>query len=80
MVKQRSKEWPKAIATLFKANEGDAKRTLEQAGDAIAGQLRQSIVELTDPPLKPSTIAREGFSKPLIDTSVMINSIAHEVK
>jgi len=80
MVKAKSKEWPKAIADLLKANDYDAVKTLETTGEAIGGQLRQSIIDTNSPPLAPSTIKRKGFAKPLIDTSVMINSIGHEVK
>lgn len=79
MIKEKSGEWPTAIARLLKANDYDAKTTLEQAGDAIAGQLRQSIVDLVDPPLAPSTIARKGFDKPLINTSLMLKSVTKEV-
>jgi hypothetical protein len=80
MIKAKSGEWPKAIAALLKANNYDARRTLMLTGEAIAGQLRQSIVDTNSPPLKPATIKRKGFAKPLIDTSVMINSIDYEVK
>ncbi len=80
VIAEKSGEWPKAIEGLLIANDYDARRTLELTGAAIAGQLRQSIVDLVDPPLAPSTIARKGFSKPLIDKSVMINSISFEVE
>jgi hypothetical protein len=80
MIAAKSKEWPGAISKLLKANDYDARATLDQAGEAIAGQLRQSIVELVDPPLAPSTIARKKFSKPLIETSLMLNSVSHEVE
>ena len=80
MVKAKKGEWPKAIADLLKANDYDAVKVLGIAGEAIGGQLRQSIIDTNEPPLAPSTIKRKGFAKPLIQTSVMINSIAHEVK
>lgn len=80
MVKAKKGEWPKAIADLLKANDYDAVKVLGITGEAIGGQLRQSIIDTNSPPLAPSTIARKGFSKPLIHTSVMINSIGHEVK
>ncbi len=80
MVAAKKNEWPKAIADLLKANDYDAVKVLGITGEAIGGQLRQSILDLWEPPLAPSTIRRKGFDKPLIDTSVMINSIAHEVK
>ena len=80
MIAAKRAEWPKAIANLLKANNGDVHRTLSQTGEAIAGQLKQSIVDLTDPPLAPSTIARKGFDKPLIDTGHMLQSVDFEVK
>lgn len=79
MIAAKKGEWPKAIADLLKQNGYDAAKTLEQTGAAIGGQLRQSIIDTNDPPLAPSTIRRKGFSKPLIDTAVMINAIDHEV-
>jgi hypothetical protein len=80
MVKNKSKEWPGAIAKLLKANNYDAKRTLELAGQAIAGQLRQSIKDISSPPLKPATVRRKGHAKLLVDSGVMLASIDYEVK
>lgn len=79
MIADKGREWPDAVVRLLKANEYDVDRTLEMAGSAIAGQLRASITTLTDPPLAPSTIARKGSTKPLIDTGHMLNSVDHEV-
>jgi hypothetical protein len=76
----KQNEWPKAIAALLKANDGDAHRTLMQTGEAIAGQLRQSIIDLVDPPLAPSTVQRKGFDKPLIDRGIMLASVDFQVK
>ncbi len=75
-----SPEWPAAIAGLLEANNLDAVRTLDQAGAAIAGQIRQSIVDITEPPLAASTIQRKGSSKLLVDTGHLLNSVDHEVK
>lgn len=80
MIAAKSKDWPEAVGRLLIANNFDAQRTLEQAGEAIAGQLRQSIHDTNSPPLKPATIRGKGFAKPLIDTSVMINSVSSEVE
>jgi hypothetical protein len=79
MIADKSGEWPGAVSNLLKANDFDAAKTLDQAGGAIAGQLRQSIVNLTSPPLAQSTVDRKGFDKPLIDTGHMSNSIDHRV-
>lgn len=80
MIAAKQAQWPQAIKNLLLANNYDAVRTLDLAGAAIAGQLRQSIIDLTDPPLAPSTIKRKGFDKPLIDTAHMLKSVDYEVK
>lgn len=80
MIAAKSPEWPDAVANLLVANNYDAAKTLGQAGEAIVGQLRQSIVDLTDPPLKPSTIRRKGFDKPLIDTGHLLQSVTSVVE
>lgn len=80
MIADKKKEWPAAIAGLLRDNNCDARRTLELTGQAVSGQLRQSIVDTNTPPLAPSTIARKGFDKPLIDTGHMFNSIDYEVQ
>ena len=79
MIADKQDEWPEAIAELLKTNEYDAVKTLDLTGAAIAGQLRQSIVDLQEPPLAASTIQRKGHVKPLIDSGVMLSSIDHEV-
>jgi hypothetical protein len=80
MIKNKEGEWPKAIAGVLKANNYDAVKTLEITGAAIAGQLRQSIIDTNSPPLAPSTIRRKGFAKPLVDTGHMLNSVDYEVQ
>ena len=80
MIARHKDEWGPAIAGLLKANNYDALRTLQLTGEAVAGQLRQSIVDLVAPPLAASTIARKGFDKPLIDTGHMWQSVDYEVQ
>lgn len=79
MIADKSHEWPKAIAGLIKDNGLNVEKALDKAGAAIAGQLRESINKTNAPPLKPATIRRKGFSKPLIETGHMFNSVDHEV-
>jgi hypothetical protein len=79
MIKNKSDQWPEGMKNALIASNYDAEKALDIVGAAIAGQLRQSVIDTNEPPLKPATIRRKGFSKPLIDTSVMINSIDHEV-
>lgn len=80
MVAAKSGEWPEAVGNLLKANDFDAAKTLGQTGEAIKGQLQQSIVDFNGVPLKQSTIDAKGFDKQLIDTSVMINTADFVVK
>jgi len=95
MVAAKKAEWPGAIKDLLKANGYDALRTLQQTGDAIAGQLRESIINTNSPPLAASTLRRRGVApgtkydpgkpetfgaKPLVDTGHMLNSINYQVK
>jgi hypothetical protein len=80
MIAAKQSEWPQAIAMLLKQHKMDARKALDVAGAAIAGQLRQSIVDTNHPPLSPATVRRKGFDKPLVDTGHMLNSISHEVE
>jgi len=79
MIAAKSPEWGPATGALLIANGYDAQKTLRMVGEAIAGQLRQSIVDTNEPPLADSTIRRKGFAKPLVDTGHMQNSIDYEV-
>ena len=94
-IAKHKNEWPKAIADLLKANDYDALRTLQLTGEAVAGQIKQSIVDTNSPPLAESTLRRRGVdpgmkynpkdistfgAKPLIDTGVMFASVEYEVK
>lgn len=80
MVAEKSGNWPDAVRLNLKATDYDAHRTLDRMGQGIKGELQQSIKDTNDPPLAPATIKRKGFSKPLIDTSVMINSVDYRVE
>jgi hypothetical protein len=80
MIAEKSDEWPNAIGDLLVANDWDGYKALNLTGEAIAGQLRQSILDFTSPPLSPITIARKGFDKPLIDSGEMLKAVGHEVE
>lgn len=80
MIAEHSKSWPDAIALNYKATDGDIPKTLDRMGQGIKGQLQQSIRDTNDPPLAPATIARKGFSKPLIDSGTMLNAVDYEVE
>lgn len=52
---------------------------MAKVGEIIKGQLQNSIRQLTDPPLKQSTIEQKGSDKPLIETGHMLNTVDYEV-
>lgn len=79
MIAKESPSWPKKMAKLAKATGYDGQRVLALMGEDIKGGLQESINSLDSPPLADSTVAAKGFSKPLIDTSHMINSVDYEV-
>lgn len=73
------KRWGKLLAKILPTTGFDAKRSLELLGEEVKGDIRQSIIDTNEPPLKEATIERKGFDKPLIHTSHMINSVDDEV-
>ena len=81
MIAAKSSKWGEKLGRVAVENGYDAKKTLGQMGEGIAGQLKQSIVDFTTPPNAPSTIARKrGASKVLVDTGKMLRSVDYEVK
>ncbi len=79
MIAEHKDEWPAAIVGLLKDTGYDVELTLDLIGAGIAGQLRQSIVDLVTPPLAPSTVARKSSAKPLVDSGHMLASVDHFV-
>ena len=79
MIAANSPDWPEAIGDRLVANNYDVAKTLDEVGEAIKGQLQQSIRDLTSPPLAQSTIDRKGSGKPLIETGDMVKAVDHEV-
>lgn len=80
MIADKSPEWPQDIAKIAEATGYDAETMLGQMGEHIKGQLQGSIRELMEPALSPVTIAKKGFSKPLIETSQLLNSVDYDIK
>lgn len=82
-------EWVKMIDSMLEKENG-AEVILGRLGDVAKGDVVQTIVNLHNPPLSEKTIkarARKyknpnlgNLAKPLIDTSVLINSISYRVK
>lgn len=83
MVNVESGGWGAKLARILEKNDYDGDKSLALMGQGIAGQLRQAIVDMNDPPLKPETIRRKGgtetAAKPLVDTGHMLASVDSEV-
>lgn len=79
MIAKESPSWGGKIAALAQSTDNDGEKVLRLMGEDIEGALKQSINDLTDPPLAESTIKRKGFDKPLIDSTVMVNSTGYRV-
>lgn len=80
MISAKSPEWPTGIAYQLKATHYDIELTLNRVGDAIKGQLQESILDLWSPALSEKTVAKKGFEKPLIEHGDMINAAGYEVQ
>ena len=78
-VRDGSEHWGEDLGKALQASDFDANAALGMMGSQIAGEIRQSIQDTNSPALKPATIKRKGFSKPLIDSSVMWQSADYEV-
>lgn len=79
MIADKSPGWGARMAKIIKAADYDAARALGQMGEGIQGQLQQAIRDFDEVPLAPSTIAKKGNDKQLVDTGHMLNSVAYEV-
>ena len=80
MIADKSPEWGNDLAKIAEAAQFDATEMLGRMGQHISDQLQASIRDFTDPPLSPVTVAKKGFSKPLIDTGHMLRSVAYDIK
>ena len=75
---KNSGKWPKNVATALKDNDYDPVAALDAVGAEIEDEIRLEIRSNTPPPNAPSTVAAKGFSRTLIDTSILLNSVTHK--
>ena len=77
-IQEQKKAWALLMQQGFKAGY-----TLEKCfglvGTAMQNDIQMSITQWTTPPNAPYTIAKKGFDKPLIDSSLMRDSIKYEI-
>lgn len=62
MIAAKSPQWGNQLAGLLQSNDMDPVKALGQMGEGIKGQLEDSILDVTSPPLSPVTLLlRERF-------------------
>jgi hypothetical protein len=82
MIAAETPNIPDYLDKALEKTDMNGEAALGLVGEKLGDALMDSINEFRDPPLKPSTIAKKKFDKPLIDKSNMINTLAqkhHEV-
>lgn len=82
-VRAKSNEWNAKLRQLLK-RATDGGMVMEAMGAVIAGDFREAIINVNDPPLAKATLAarrRRGNSstKPLSDTRVLMQTLTHQV-
>lgn len=83
MIAAKRSGWGAATAAALKATGYDAAAALERVGETIAGQLRDSIIDLTAPPLSPVTVMLRGMRRKdpsLVVTGRVVGEAAALVK
>jgi hypothetical protein len=76
MIADKKGEWAPGFKDELARNGNAVDKALGAVGEVIAGQLRESITTFEGVPLKPATITRKGSTKQLVDTGVMLASVA----
>lgn len=79
MVWAQSPGWGALASRALIDSDYNVDEAMAKVGEIIKGQLQNSIRQLTDPPLKQSTIEQKGSDKPLIETGHMLNTVDYEV-
>lgn len=96
-IAEQEEAWKRVAAKFAKriGSGGEMADLMEGLGGVAAGDIRKKIAEITQPRLKPATIANrlrrytspgkgkaapvEGIEKPLIDSGWMMNTLTHKV-
>lgn len=83
MISEKSPQWPEAVGDLLVSNGYDAAKTLGQTGEAIKGQLQQSIIDTFNPPLSPITLMLRKMrseNPDLVVTGKTVGEAARRIK
>lgn len=55
-------------------------QVMGKLGQRASDDIAKSIEAVDSPPLKPATIRRKGFAKPLVDSGIMLQSVTYVVE
>ena len=89
-LEDNEKKYAQIMAISFKRVMEGSRTTgevLKDLGNCVVGDIKQRIVDVTEPPLSEKTIAArarnhskgKASTKPLVDTDLMYKSVDHEV-
>ena len=78
-VASKSPRWGNLLGAALKSHNYDYRRALDQVGDKIASQMRETITNWQDPPNSKLTRELKGFNSPLRDTGFLRSEVNYEV-
>lgn len=78
-IANHSDQWGDRLGKTLRATKYNARQSLAIMGRGIQQEIRQTIVEWTDPPNSAYTVAKKGFNKPLIDSGTMQRAVDFQV-
>jgi hypothetical protein len=61
MIAAKSPGWAEGVATQLKETNYDILKTLSRVGEAVSGQLQESIINTYEPALSPVTVMLRGM-------------------
>lgn len=79
MIEDQQPTWARKLGAAVRYSQYRTRQALEIVAADIKGHLVESINLLQEPALAPYTVEKKGFAKPLIDTGVMVRSVAWQV-
>ncbi len=75
-----NKKWMEIFEKKLKDFDYNIEKTLNFLGLIAMGNVKETILKGNFAPLSAETIKKKGHSKPLIDTTHMLNSVEYEIK
>ena len=77
LIAEKSSSWGRNLGVALTETNNDTTKALLKVGAHINDQLTNSIRNFSSPGNAPSTIAKKGFDKPLLDTGFMESEKGH---